>query len=243
MEISKSKNPNLTYYDKNKIADDYYDVVGKNIDGEKQIADSGIRDYLKEIGLFNLKGKKVLDLGCGNGKWAEHFLDFEPESVTGIDISEEMIKRANERKRDNKLKFMRGDLLNIPLGEDSMDVIFSRFSLCYVKDIEKAIHEIKRVLTFGGELYVITSFSVIEDESLSDKLKNQSVPLLLGSGEKKVRLENCPHSLARYRRAFEMAGLTVNDERTFGAEDLVIPEDYPHRDKIRFSYVVFKAKK
>ena len=243
MEIPKSKNPNKTYYDKDKVADDYYDVVGKNVDGEKQITDSEIGDYLKEMGLYNLKGKKVLDLGCGNGKWAEHFLDFEPESVTGVDISEEMIRRANGRKGDGKLKFIRGDLLDISLAEGSMDVIFSRFSLCYVKDIEKAIDEIRRILSSDGELYIITSFSIIEDESLREKLKNQSVPLLLGSGEKKVRLENYPHSLARYRGAFEMKGLTVNDERIFEAEDLAIPENYPNRNKIRFGYVVFKATK
>ena len=37
MEIPKSKNPNKTYYDKDKVADDYYDVVGKNVNPNTHI--------------------------------------------------------------------------------------------------------------------------------------------------------------------------------------------------------------
>lgn len=243
MESPKPKNTTEIYYDRDKIADHYYDVVGKNVEDEKRIADSGIADYLKEIGLYKLKGKKVLDLGCGNGRWAEHFLGFDAENVTGIDISEEMIKRANGRKVKGKLKFIKGDLLNIPLADGSADVTFSRFSLCYVESIEKAIGEIRRVMTSNGVLYVVTSVSAIKDKSLSDKLKNKSIPLLLGSGKNKVRLENYPHSLERYREAFKKSGLSVLDERIFKAKDLTIPEDYPNQARIGFDYVVFKVVK
>jgi ubiquinone/menaquinone biosynthesis C-methylase UbiE len=163
-----------------------------------------------------------------------------------VDISEEMIKKANERKKQDdaeKLEFIRGDQIDIPLADNSMDVIFSRFSLCYAKDIEKAISEIKRVLKSGGELYVVTSFGIIREDSLAAELKDKPVPLLLGIGKEKVRLENYPHSLERYKKAFEAENLSIVNEQVFSAEDLFIPEDCPNRDKIKFDYVVFKVMK
>lgn len=246
MEIQKDKKIDKTYYDKSKIADEYYDIVGENVESKKKTIDSGISEYLKETGLYNLKNKKVLDLGCGNGRWAEHFLDFEPESVVGVDISEEMIKKANDRKKQHdsgNLEFVRGDQNDIPLADNSTDVIFSRFSLCYAKDIEQTITDIKRVLKSGGELYVVTSFASIQDDSLAAELRDRTIPLLLGTGKEKVKLENYPHSLERYKKAFEAENLSIINEQVFSAEDLTIPEDYPNRDKVKFCYVVFKIVK
>ena len=80
-----------THFDFDKLADSYDNwynsVVGSMYDRlEKKVFD-------RLIGNHN-KGKQLLEVGCGTGHWSRYFSEKGFE-VTGVDISEEMIKAAN----------------------------------------------------------------------------------------------------------------------------------------------------
>ena len=69
-------------------------------DGYKKIRENEVNaNNLFEIpALFSLmpdlKGKRVLDLGCGFGEHCKRFVDYGAEAVVGIDISEKMLEEA-----------------------------------------------------------------------------------------------------------------------------------------------------
>ncbi len=109
-----------------------YDLLYKDKDYEKEALH--IAEVLNKYG--NGKIKKVLNLGCGTGRH-DHILAQMGYKMTGVDISEEMVKIAREVKRgevkserkDGSLltaHFLQGDIRNIIL-EESFDAVISMF--------------------------------------------------------------------------------------------------------------------
>lgn len=75
---------------------------------------------------FDLTGKKVIDVGCGLGH-LEKYLDdrgIEYRSYLGVDLSQEMVRRAKERFTGARADFIRRDILAQPFPEDEFDVGF-----------------------------------------------------------------------------------------------------------------------
>ena len=100
-------------------------------------------------------GKTVLDLGTGTGDIALYFAE-AGFSVTGIDISSEMIKQAKEHARENghEINFECGDAENLRFEDNSFDIITMRNLLWTLPSPEKAINEWKRVLKPEGKIIV-----------------------------------------------------------------------------------------
>lgn len=111
---------------------------------------------------IDLKGKKVLDVGCGGGQYMEYFLD-KGTKITGIDYSEKMIEMARgylEGKEKNKTlrySLIKADAEDLPFRNNTFDLIVSIGLLEYLSRPEKALSEIHRVLKKGG--YALLSFS------------------------------------------------------------------------------------
>jgi len=103
-----------------------------------------------------LKGK-ILDLGCGCGRTTKelHDLGFD---VIGVDIVEDMIKRA--QKNNPHIKFELGDACNLKFNPNTFDLVFFSYNgLDYIhpeSKRKKAIREIKRVLKPNG-LFIYSS--------------------------------------------------------------------------------------
>lgn len=97
-----------------------------------------------------------LDLGCGIA-FVSALLAKEGVSVLGIDISQNAIEQSKAIFRREKLKgkFIQADLLNLPIGDNSISFIYSCMSLEYVKDTQKAVNEAYRVLKKGGMMVAI----------------------------------------------------------------------------------------
>lgn len=99
---------------------------------------------------------KVLDVGCNTG-----FVTFEIASVvgsfvTGLDISENMIKTANNfldrhyKNLKNRVNFMVGDAMKLPFPDNSFDLVVSGGSTVFVNSVPKAITEYSRVVKPWG---------------------------------------------------------------------------------------------
>ncbi len=83
----------------------------------------------------SIQGKKVLDLGCGPGHDSYIFADLGFE-VTGMDYSNEMIRRAKDFKQfANQPKFVVGDMRKLSdyFSEDSFDAIWASASLLHIQ--------------------------------------------------------------------------------------------------------------
>lgn len=118
------------------------------------------------------KGDHVLDLGSGAGNdcFVARALVGETGHVTGIDMTEPMIKKAKENCDKLKFKnveFVLGDIESMPFEDRQFDVVVSNCVLNLVPDKNKAFNEIFRVLKPGGHFCVS---DVVIKGSLSEKM-------------------------------------------------------------------------
>lgn len=112
----------------------------------------------KEL-VFSLAGLKrpetALDLGCGTGIYSIE-LAKRGMDVTGVDDSEEMLNRAKIKAEAEgvRIRFMKADALALPFPDASFDLALSVSALCFMKDPQGAIIEMRRVLKPGGKIVI-----------------------------------------------------------------------------------------
>src|SRR5208337_3848001 len=113
------------------------------------------------LALMDLKpGQRVLDLGCGAG-WATRLMaksvgtGERPGQVIGLDVSDEMIRRARAGSTDyDNVMFVVGSAEKIPWDENFFDKVLSVESFYYYADQERALAELFRVMAPLGELFI-----------------------------------------------------------------------------------------
>ena len=106
--------------------------------------------HLKLLG--NLRGKKVLEIGCG-GAQCGITMAKKGAKVIGMDISREQLKFATKLAKKNKVKinFIQRDIRTLtPIKSNSQDIVFSAYALLYIDNIKKCFKEVYRVLKKGG---------------------------------------------------------------------------------------------
>jgi len=91
----------------------------------------------------DLQGKRVLDLGCGFGWFARWARQQGAASVLGLDVSLNMLERAEAMTSDNAIEFRRIDLEDAEFPASRFDFAFSALALHYVQNLPrifKAVH-------------------------------------------------------------------------------------------------------
>ncbi|MBP2079371.1 class I SAM-dependent methyltransferase [Oceanobacillus polygoni] len=115
--------------------------------------DNGSRkDILPFMKNYIGEGSKLLDIGCGDG-YGTHKLFESGYDATGVDLSQEMIRIANSREKDN-IDFLQGDVNKLPFAEHHFDGVLAINVLEWVEDPLHALHEMKRVVNKNGILCV-----------------------------------------------------------------------------------------
>ena len=97
------------------------------------------------------KPKKVLDVGCGEGRFCR-MLRRQGLEVTGIDPTPALIAAA--RARDKAGNYARATAELLPFANEAFDLVVSYLSLIDIPDIQAAIPEMARVLRPGGSLLI-----------------------------------------------------------------------------------------
>lgn len=153
------------------FAEDYSKLKGYSKD-----ADLGLGCGIPtEFALIN-EGDVVLDLGSGAGNdcFVARELTGVSGKVIGLDMTEIMIEKARvnaDKLGFNNVEFRLGDIEDMPIRNESVDVIVSNCVLNLVPDKEKAFKESYRVLKPGGHFSVS---DVVLKGNLPEKLKNDT---------------------------------------------------------------------
>ncbi|WP_335808495.1 class I SAM-dependent methyltransferase [Halobacillus litoralis] len=119
----------------------------------REMWDGGSRCTIVPFLTKHVTKGKIADLGCGDG-YGSYLLYKAGFDVTGLDLSEDMVRRANERVNDERISFVQGDLTNLPFEDHSFDAAMAINSLEWTEVPYKGLEEMKRILRPGGRLCV-----------------------------------------------------------------------------------------
>lgn len=100
-----------------------------------------------------VEGQRVLDAGCGVGYGSRLLLRGGAMSVTGVDIAQQAIDAASVPPQQG-LSFLVGDMSELPLADASVEVAVCFEAIEHVHDQDRALDELRRVLTPDGWLAI-----------------------------------------------------------------------------------------
>lgn len=142
----------------------HYGNLFKDFDHQSYFGEA--RNLLKQrlqrnnIRLPNLQDSRLLDQGCGGGRYTAAWKLLGVKEAVGLDYSTTGLEDARERVAVAGLKnisFDEGSVLEMPYENFSFDIVFSNGVLHHTEDWEKGVAELIRVLKPGGQgwLYLI----------------------------------------------------------------------------------------
>ncbi len=99
--------------------------------------------------LPDLRGKNVVDVGCGPGRVSRIALERGAASTTGVDASRAMLHEARSLS-DERSSWILGDACDLPLEASTFDVVVCALMLGHVAKLDVAVSEMHRVLKPGG---------------------------------------------------------------------------------------------
>lgn len=99
----------------------------------------------------------IVDLGCGTGYFTGQLCAVSASSmVIGMDLAEGMLHFAHDHRSEERVAWCAGDAENIPLANESVDMIFSSLAIQWCADVNTLFSEIARVLKPGGRFVFAT---------------------------------------------------------------------------------------
>lgn len=153
------------------------------------------------------KGKVVLDIASGAG-YGTKILSKEAKKVYGVDYSQDAINYAKENYNSQNIEYKVGDALDIPLPDNSIDLVVSLETIEHLTDSAKFIQEVKRVLKDDGQFVVSTPNDDEYIEGNEFHLHEFDLKEL-----KKLITDNFKHSDYYYQGSFFSAAML--DKETF----------------------------
>jgi ubiquinone/menaquinone biosynthesis C-methylase UbiE len=131
---------------------DFYDVVWTEYLPEYGASE---KHWLLFYSSEEVRGKNVLDAGCGTGIFSLIFARNGAAQVTGIDISPGSLGTAESLKRKFGLanaRFERQDMLHLPYPDSAFDIVWAWGTVHHTTDPLGAVAELMRVLKPGGSI-------------------------------------------------------------------------------------------
>ncbi|MFY0637918.1 class I SAM-dependent methyltransferase [Maricaulis maris] len=148
-----------------------------------------------------LAGAKIVEFGAGTGKNTAH-LARHAASVVAIDISPEMLAKAQARRLGGHVTFLEHDICqDWPLAAETADIVIGNLVLEHVRDLLPVMVQAARVLRPGGRLYLSEIHPFRQSGGSQARFEQ-------GDG-RTVRVEAYYHGVADYLAAAEAAGFSL----------------------------------
>ena len=133
-------------YDDSKFFNEYQTMRESNINDNELIEIPTMKKMLP-----NLKDKTILDLGCGAGYMSRYFVENGASKVVACDISQNMIDLASKEDCKN-IDYKVLPMEDISSINEKFDIVFSSLAFHYIKDFDKLISDISKLLKPNGML-------------------------------------------------------------------------------------------
>ena len=111
--------------------------------------------------LPDLRGKKVLDIGCGMGQHARQYSEMGAESVLGIDLSEKMLQYAREHNSSDNIVYQRMAMEDIDTISETFDLVTSSLVFDYAEDFPGLMQKIHHLMKKDAEFVFSMSHPIV----------------------------------------------------------------------------------
>ncbi len=128
----------------------FFDSLAAEWDAERAEEPGKIREILRLAGI--VPGVRVLDVACGTGVLFPYYLELGAESVTGIDLSPEMARRAAGKLNDRRVRVLTGDAEELRKGGFDCIVVFN--ALPHFPNPERLVDSLAAKLAIHGRLTI-----------------------------------------------------------------------------------------
>ena len=178
---------------------------------------------LPEIISSHVNGKKAMDFGCGTGR-STRFLRKLRFDTIGVDIAEDMIKKAKELDASGKYFLIHDGNLN-QFANNSFDLVLSAFTFDNIPTMEKKVElltKLGRLLNSNGKIInLVSSPDIYINEWASFSTKNfpenrnaksgDKVKIIMTDVEDQRPVEDIVWTDEYYHRSYQKAGLEIVD--------------------------------
>jgi len=185
-------------------------IEGYDLEGARRYMEAQERFYARRpdesriaIGhlLGDIRGKVMLDAGCGYGKDVAHYSS-RGAKVWGSDASAAMIALAQENYPEIANIFWQETFDNIRLPDQSVDIITSRYALQHQERIDDAYREFHRVLKQGGEMVILVPHPIQQLFAKEDKRYHTKEEITVKIYDELSVVHDFTHTVEEYLSAF-----------------------------------------
>ena len=109
---------------------------------------------------FDLRGaRRILDVGSGAGQIAKHLIKYaDPAAdITCFDLSHEMLRRARNRLKSDRPRFVGADLTRLPFADGAFDCVTCGYVLEHLPEPRVGLAELSRVMLPGARMLLLTT--------------------------------------------------------------------------------------
>jgi len=146
-----------------------------------------------------LDGARILDVGCGTGRWLQRLEPLHAASLHGTDSSPAMLERARGKLAPTTQLTL--TTCSLPSPDVSQDLILLSFVLSYIEDLPALAHECARTLKPGGHL--------ILSDMHPDTERQRGWTRSFSFQSETIRLATYHRTLSEIVAAFTQSGLSV----------------------------------
>lgn len=130
-----------------------WDEVASRFYGRNPLPEYGplapTEDELQLLG--DIKGKRVLDIGCGSGHSLKYMRDNHASEMWGLDLSHSQIKAAEELLSDDDVTLFEAPMEENPgIPENHFDIVYSIYALGWTTDLDQTLANVYSYLKDGG---------------------------------------------------------------------------------------------
>ena len=132
----------------------FYESFAEQFDSKMNMYDTNKRLHVfyNELLTEDIKGKQVLDAGCGTGWFSKGAAD-RGAVVTSMDLGEKLLAEVKKKCDSNRVV---GSILEMPFPDNHFDIVVSSEVIEHTPNPEQAVKEIFRVLKPGGTMVLST---------------------------------------------------------------------------------------
>ena len=140
------------------IAYEVYEKLFRKFDKKENLrAKNFVIERFSDFKSYNksfFKNKKIIDVGCGGGRYTNALALLGARNVTGVDFGEGLLKIAKKNYKNKKIRFVKQNVLNLKFKSNTFDVVFCNGVLHHTKNLYKGIKEVYRICKPNGYIFL-----------------------------------------------------------------------------------------